>query len=53
VQVHFGTRQRVVPITYKGQELDTCYRIDLIVEDLVVVELKAVEKTCLYTRHRC
>jgi GxxExxY protein len=37
--------QRVVPITYKGQELDTCYRIDLIVEDLVVVELKAVEKT--------
>lgn len=37
--------QRVVPIAYKGQMLDSCYRIDLIVEDLVVVELKAVEKT--------
>jgi GxxExxY protein len=29
----------------KGKPLDSCYRIDLIVEDLVVVELKAVEKS--------
>ena len=38
-------RQRVIPVVYKGDELDTCYRIDLIVEGLIVVELKAVEQT--------
>lgn len=36
--------QRVIPITYKGIALDTSYRIDLIVEDLVVVEIKSVER---------
>jgi GxxExxY protein len=34
--------QRPIPIVYKGVRLDSCYRIDLIVEDLVVVEVKAV-----------
>jgi len=34
--------QRAVPIVYKGMALDAVYRIDLIVEDLVVVEVKAV-----------
>lgn len=34
--------QRQIPLTYKGTVLDACYRIDLIVEDLVVVEVKAV-----------
>jgi GxxExxY protein len=34
--------QRAVPIVYKGMRLDAGYRIDLIVEDLVVVELKTV-----------
>jgi GxxExxY protein len=33
-----------VPVEYKGVKLDCGYRIDLIVEDTVVVELKAVEK---------
>ena len=32
-----------VPLTYKGKELGACYRVDLIVENLVVVEVKAVE----------
>lgn len=36
-------RQRPVPVVYKGVELDCGYRIDLLVEDAVVVELKAVE----------
>lgn len=36
------TAQRAIPITYKGSTLDACYRVDLIVEDLVVVELKSV-----------
>lgn len=34
--------QRPVPIIYKGNALDADYRIDLIVEDLVVVEVKAI-----------
>lgn len=34
--------QRAIPIVYKGIALDTCYRVDLIVEDLVVVEVKSV-----------
>jgi GxxExxY protein len=34
--------ERTVPIVYKGMALATSYRIDLIVEDLVVVEVKAV-----------
>lgn len=32
-----------VPIIYKGQFLDTELRLDVLVEDLIVVELKAVE----------
>jgi GxxExxY protein len=34
--------QRAIPIVYKGIQLDTSYRVDLIVEDLVVVETKSV-----------
>ena len=37
-------RQKGLPVTYHGVQLDCGYRIDLLVEDLVVVELKAVEK---------
>jgi GxxExxY protein len=37
-------RQVELPIVYKGMRLDCGYRIDLLVEDLVIVELKAVEK---------
>ena len=38
------TRQQSVPLRYKGQAIGTDLRIDLIVDDRVVVELKAVEK---------
>jgi GxxExxY protein len=34
--------QRTIPIIYKGISLDSCYHVDLIVEDIVVVELKSV-----------
>ena len=37
--------QRSIPIIYKGMELDTCYRVDLIVEDAVVVEVKSLATT--------
>lgn len=36
--------QRAVPIVYKGIALDSSYRVDLIVEDLVVVEIKSVDR---------
>ena len=31
-------------MTYKGLEIDAGYRIDLLVEQLVVVEIKSVER---------
>jgi GxxExxY protein len=34
--------QRQIPLTYKGHLLGESYRVDLLVEDLVVVEVKAV-----------
>lgn len=37
--------ERTVPIVYKGITLTTTYRIDLIVEDRVVVEAKSCEGT--------
>ena len=37
-------QQLALPITYKGLELDCGYRLDLLVMQSVVVELKAVEK---------
>ena len=36
-------RQKALPVVYRGVELDCGYRIDLLVEKQVVVELKAVE----------
>ena len=33
-----------VPVVYKGLKLDCGYRIDLLVEEEIVVELKAVER---------
>jgi GxxExxY protein len=33
-----------LPVTYKGATLDAGYRIDLLVADTVIVEIKAVEK---------
>lgn len=37
-------RQVAVPITYKDAHLDAGLRMDLVVDDLVVVKVKAVEK---------
>ena len=36
-------RQRPLPLNYKGHQLDCGYRLDLLVEDKVVVEVKTVE----------
>jgi GxxExxY protein len=37
-------RQLSLPIVYKGQLVEVGYRIDMLVDDRVVVELKAVDK---------
>jgi GxxExxY protein len=37
-------RQVDLPVEYKGLKLDCGYKIDLVVQDEVILELKAVEK---------
>lgn len=41
VAVH---RQRILPVTFEGKEIESAYRIDLLIEDKVIVEVKAVER---------
>jgi GxxExxY protein len=36
-------REVTLPVTYKGTLLDCGYRMDFVVEDLLVLEIKAVE----------
>lgn len=38
------SRQVFVPLLYKGKPLGAAYRLDLLVEKLVIVEVKAVER---------
>ena len=37
-------RQKPIPVVYKGVKLETGYRIDLLVEHRIVVELKSIEE---------
>ena len=51
--LHFK-RQVHLPIRYKGLQLDCGYRMDLVVEDAIVVEIKAVDAaSCRSTRPNC
>jgi GxxExxY protein len=43
-------RQVALPVVYDGEIIDLGYRIDLLVEDLVIVELKCVE--CISPVHQ-
>lgn len=36
-------RQSPVPVRYKGVDLDCGYRLDIVVEDQIILELKSVE----------
>jgi GxxExxY protein len=36
--------QVILPVIYDGVEVDAGYRLDLLVEDVVIVEVKAVER---------
>lgn len=38
------TRQVHLPVSYKGQKFDEGYRIDVLIEDRLVLELKTVER---------
>jgi len=37
-------RQKPLPLVYRGQIVDCGYRIDLLIDRLVVVEVKAIER---------
>lgn len=37
-------RQKPLPVTYKGKSLDCGYRLDIVVEKAIILELKACEK---------
>ncbi|HET9789913.1 MAG TPA: GxxExxY protein [Candidatus Angelobacter sp.] len=37
-------RQMTVPVSYKGVNLDCGYKLDLLIEDTVILELKCVER---------
>ena len=39
-------RQRPMPLVYNDIKLDAGYRVDLIVENKVIVEIKSVEALC-------
>jgi GxxExxY protein len=37
-------RQKSLPLAYKGKQLDCGYRLDIVVENRIIVELKSCEK---------
>ena len=43
----------VLPVLYDGLSLDSGFRIDLLVEDTIVVELKCVDTLLRSTKHSC
>lgn len=42
---HPVRRQTIVPVVYEGIEFEEGFRLDLLVRDMIVVEVKAVERT--------
>jgi len=36
-------RQKTLPLNYKGEKIDCGYRLDIIVEDKIILELKSCE----------
>ncbi|MBN1227626.1 MAG: GxxExxY protein [Deltaproteobacteria bacterium] len=37
-------RQKPLPVIYKGKKLDCGYRLDIVVQNLIILELKSCEK---------
>jgi len=46
-------RQKPLPIVYKDVKLECGYRVDLLVEGRVIVELKSAGRSLLFTRRSC
>jgi GxxExxY protein len=46
----FAASQIVLPVFYKNIQLDLGFRIDVLVEDTVIIEIKSVE--CLHDVHK-
>jgi GxxExxY protein len=42
-----------LPVIYDGIEVEGGYKIDLLVENTVIVELKVVEKILEFTKRSC
>ncbi len=45
-------RQFTVPVIYRGKTIGE-YRPDMLIDDLVIVEIKSVERFDLYSKHKC
>lgn len=41
---HHVINQLALPVEYKGMKLDTAYRLDMLVDNQIIVELKCVER---------
>ena len=41
---HRVERQRSIPVVYRGLRLDCGYRLDLVVDETLIVEVKAVDR---------
>ena len=44
-------RQKELPVEYKGKRLDAGYRIDLLINNEAILELKSVKKLSQSTKH--
>ena len=40
----FNERQKALPVIYKGRELDCGYRLDIVVENQIILELKSCDR---------
>lgn len=38
------TKQQIIPLIYKGMQLDYGYRLDVVVDDTIICELKAIDR---------
>ena len=42
-----------IPVRYKNQELDLGFRMDILVEDAIIIEVKSIEAIMMYTKNNC
>jgi GxxExxY protein len=46
-------RQKLLPIEFDGVSLDEAYRVDLLVDDKLIIEVKSVERLAQCTASSC